>query len=266
MKKDKAIGLFDSGVGGLTVVREIFSLLPEEDILYFGDTAHVPYGSRKPEELISLADKIIGFLIDQGAKYIIFACNTNSSISLGILKEKYPVPMVGMVYPGAREAVQLTSTNRVGVVATEATVRSGAYERAIKSLKSKVVVFSQAAPRLVPLVESGKLDGKEAKEAINEYLSPLRSVNIDTLILGCSHYPFLSTIIYQQMGDSIRLVDPAAATVLEAKRELAQKELLNNSGRKPCFRVFVSGDPLSFQEKASLLGYPIKEIKQVCLD
>jgi glutamate racemase len=265
VKTVRAVGLFDSGVGGLTVVNEIYRALPLESTICFGDSAHVPYGSRSAEELIYLADKIVSFLINQGVKYIIFACNTNSSLSLPILQKRYPIPMIGLVQPGAKWALQVSRNRRVGVIATEATVQSASYERAIKAMDANALVFSQAAPKLVPLIEAGKIDTTETRMAINEYLTSLKKNGIDTLILGCSHYPFLSKIISEELGPEVVLVDPAQATVLEAKADLAARGLLNYfNGQKPQHQFYVSGDPKSFQAGARIfLGESLTRVVKV---
>lgn len=268
MERVRAIGLFDSGLGGLTVVREIYRELPLESTVCFGDSAHVPYGSRTADELIYLADKIVAFLIKQRVKYIIFACNTNSSLSLSILRERYPVPMIGLVQPGAREALKVTRNRRIGVIATEATVQSGSYEKAIKALDKDVLVISQAAPKLVPMIEAGEVDTTGVRAAVKEYLAPLKEAGIDTLILGCSHYPFLSGIICEEMGPEVILVDPARAAVLEAKADLDARGLLNYfNGQKPQRQFYVSGDPESFQAGAGFfLEEPLPLVTKVELD
>jgi len=254
-------------VGGLTVVNELYRELPLESTVCFGDSAHVPYGSRSAEELIYLADKIVSFLIDQGVKYIIFACNTNSSLSLPILQKRYPIPMIGLVQPGAEWALQVSRNRRIGVIATEATVQSASYESAIKAMDANTLVFSQAAPELVPLIEAGKIDTAETRLAIKRYLASLKKNGIDTLILGCSHYPFLSKIISEELGPEVALVDPARATVLEAKADLAARGLLNYfNGQKPQHQFYVSGDPASFQAGASLfLGEALPGVVKVKL-
>lgn len=255
MNNSRAIGLFDSGVGGLTVSRVVNKILPAEAIIYYGDTAHVPYGQRSAEELLGFADKIVSFLAGQGVKYIIFACNTNSALSLPVLAKKYPLPMIGLIKPGVAEALQVTRNGRVGVIATEATVRSGAYEKEIKRQNSSIEVYSQAAPLLVPLVEAGELDTPAVAAAVRQYLAPLRQAGIDTLILGCTHYPFLAGLMAQEIGPGVQLVDPAMSTVREAAGEMSRLGLLSPSGICPEHRFFVSGDPQVFQNIArQILG------------
>ena len=213
-----------------SVAREIFRQLPGESTIYYGDTAHVPYGPRTPEELVGFAEEIITFLVGQGVKYVIFACNTSSSLSLHLVRERFPVPMIGLIIPGAAEAQRKTKNRRVGIIATEATVRSGAYRRALENLDPAVKLFSQAAPRLVPLVESGLAGTAAAREAVRQYLRPLQREDIDTLILGCTHYPFLEEEIREVLGVGVGIVDPAVATVRAAGEDLGYRGLLAGPG------------------------------------
>lgn len=250
MNKSGAIGLFDSGIGGLTVSRVINTILPGEATIYFGDTAHIPYGQRSAGELLGFADKIVSFLAGQGVKFIIFACNTSSALSLPVLSSRYPLPMIGLIQPGVAEALRLTRNRKVGVIATEATVRSGAYENELKKRDSSIEVYSQAAPRLVPLIEAGELDSPAAVEAVNQYLFPLREAGIDTLIFGCTHYPFLARLVADVLGPDVQLVDPAGATVQLAAAEMARLGLLTTGGPCPMHRFFVSGEPQAFREQA----------------
>ncbi len=264
--KNGAIGLFDSGIGGLSVAMEVYRQLPAESTVYFGDTAHVPYGPRSTEELVGFAAQIEAFLEDMGVKYIIFACNTSSSLSLPVLRGRSALQMIGLIEPGAAEALRKTVNCKVGVIATEATVKSQAYEKELKRLDKGVEVFSRAAPGLVPLVEAGKTDTPEAAEAVREYLLPLKKAGIDTLILGCTHYPFLTRLIAGELGPGVRLVDPAAATVREVKKELLRLGLAaaRETAEGHCF--FVSGAPEPFRAVARrFLGRDIGPVKQVVL-
>lgn len=258
MNKYGAIGLFDSGIGGLSVAVEVYRQLPAESTVYYGDTAHVPYGPRSAGELIRFAARIVSFLESQGVKYIIFACNTSSSVSLPVLQERCTVSMIGLIKPGVAEALRKTVNRRVGVIATEATIKSGAYQRELKRLDENVQVFAQAAPRLVPLVEAGKADTREAAGAVREYLAPLKKAGIDTLILGCTHYPFLTRLIAGELGPGVRLVDPASATVREAKEEMLRLGLAAEEPPAAEHRFFVSGDPAAFRTAARrFLGWDI---------
>lgn len=257
----RPLGLFDSGVGGLTVAREVFGLLPCEPVIYFGDTAHVPYGPRPREELLEFARQIISFFVLSNVKYVIFACGTNSSLTLPVMRDLFSVPMIGLIAPGAKEAVDSTRNGRIGLIATEATVKSRAYERAVKSIAPDVSFYAVAAPRLVPLVEAGLFGGEEARRAVFEYARPFKEAGVDTLILGCTHYPFLVPHFRECLGPEVRLVDPARATVLEARREMEALGILNNGGGPPRHSYFVSGDPEAFKRTAEKLGFSIEDVQ-----
>ncbi|MCG9968719.1 glutamate racemase [Pelotomaculum terephthalicicum JT] len=266
MNNGGAIGLFDSGIGGLTVFREVNRILPNESVVYYGDTAHVPYGSRSFEELIYFAGRIVAYLVEQKIKYVIFACNTSSALSLPVLKKIYSLPMMGLVQPGAAEALRLTRNRKAGVIATEVTIKTRAYEKALKALDGNVEVVSLAAPLLVPLVETGDPNTQPAAAVVRESLAPLRGAGIDTLILGCTHYPFLKGLIASEMGPEVRLVDPAGATVRSAAKEMAGLGLLAAGGAVPAHRFVVSGDPEAFREKARLfMGSDIGPVARVAL-
>ncbi|MBC9783007.1 glutamate racemase [Heliobacterium chlorum] len=270
MIRCQPIGVFDSGVGGFTVAREVFRQLPGEEILYFADTAHVPYGPRPADELIRFAFEIVTFLISEGAKLILVACNTSSSLALDLLQERFSVPIVGVVNPGAEEAVSVSKNGRIGVLATEATIRKGAHAQRIFELNGRAKVFGQACPRFVPLVETGSYLGSEARQASREYLTPLLEKNIDTIILGCTHYPFLEPIIRDTIGEEIALVDPACQTVAQGK-ELIEKGIVSPRDPrlgKPRHRFYVSGDPQAFIRVGSPLigGRLLSDVQQVCLD
>ncbi|MDN5347252.1 MAG: glutamate racemase [Clostridia bacterium] len=253
MLPEQPIGIFDSGVGGLTVAAEVFRQLPEERIIYFGDTAHVPYGSKKVEELKTYADQIVGFLIARGAKAIIDACNTTSAVALPFLRQKYSLPIVGVIEPGVEEAVKASRNKRIGVIATEATVASEAHKKASKTMAPESQVFLQACPRLVPLIEGGKVSGEEVKQAVEEYLAPLLAEGIDTLILGCTHYPFLEPLIREIVGPGLKLIDPAAATVRKLREILAKAGALCRGHGSKTHDFFVSGDPQAFSRVGKAL-------------
>lgn len=241
----RPIGLFDSGIGGITVFEQVKRILPYESVVYFGDSANVPYGGRLVSELVALGDRIIRFLLSKKVKLVLFACNTSSSVSIGILRERYPVPMIGLVEPGARMAVAATRNGKVGLIATEATVKSNSYPKAVAAIAPEVRVFSRAAPALVPLVEAGKVDTPEAEEALNVYLGPLKEAGVDTLILGCTHYPFFNPLISRILGPEVVLIDPAEATTIEARKELVKRGTLADKG-KVKYEFYVSGDPEKF--------------------
>ena len=267
MHDNRPIGLFDSGLGGLTVFREVNRILPSESVIYFGDTAHVPYGSRPTGELIELADRIVAYLIGQGVKYIIFACNTSSALSLAVLQQKYQLPMLGIIEPGAAEAMRLTRNKRVGVIATVATTKSEAYNKALGRMDREIQVFSHAAPLLVPLVEAVEPPPDKGLAIVKESLIPWQDTGIDTLLLGCTHYPFLAEMIAGQLASGVTLVDPAEATVRLAAKEMAAGRLLAEAGNRPSYRFVVSGQPEDFRYKAELLtgGLP-GEVERVAID
>ena len=205
-----AIGVFDSGLGGLTVVRQLRTRYPNERIIYYGDTLRVPYGDKKPEELIHLADRITEFLIGQGAGLIIDACNTTSALAIDFLQDKYgeQAEILGVVNPGAARAARVTR-RKVGLLATEATVASGAYQNRILSRNEHIEVTTRACPRLVPFIEAGDLESYMVREALEAYLEPLLSEGVDALIMGCTHYPFLQPLIEELTGGTLELIDPA---------------------------------------------------------
>ncbi|MEW6572789.1 MAG: glutamate racemase [Bacillota bacterium] len=262
MGDQRPIGLFDSGIGGITVFEQVRRILPYESVVYFGDNANVPYGGRPVTELVALGDRIIRFLLGKKVKIVIFACNTSSSVSIGVLQERYPVPMIGLVEPGARMAVAATRNRKIGLIATEATVKSESYPQAVASIAPDVRVFSQPAPALVPLVEAGKVETPEAEDALNVYLRPLKEAGIDTLILGCTHYPFFNPLISRILGPEVVLVDPAEATTVEARRELAKRGILAGKG-KVTHQFFVSGCPEEFNRLAELFSpHPLPPAKK----
>ncbi len=247
------IGIFDSGVGGLTVVKHVLVSLPGVPVLYFGDTAHVPYGGRAPEEIISFGDQIVSFLLGLGAGIIVAACNTSSSISLPVLRRKYNVPFLGVVEPGVRAALRVTRSLRIGVLATAATVQSGAYLRCFRALNPEARVFLQACPLFVPFVEAGMLTGPEVREAARSYLAPLLEAGVDTIILGCTHYPFLMPVLAEIAGPEVFLVDPAEETVRELVGLYAELAGGLPPPSRARHRFFASGPVDSFYTVGRLL-------------
>ncbi|HZK43473.1 MAG TPA: glutamate racemase [Syntrophomonadaceae bacterium] len=267
MGKNNPIGIFDSGVGGLTVVKSLIERLPQEKFIYFGDTINVPYGNKTEDQLFSYAYSIIDFLIESDAKALIVACGTHSSITLPKLSQEYVLPMLGVVKPGADAAVKASKTGKIGVLATSATVNSLAFTKAIKSLNSECEVLETACPKFVPLVEAGNLEGADTKSAIEEYIEPLLNKGIDTLILGCTHYPFLSKAIKDYIGEEVILVDPSFATIEELKKLLIESNLLNDNEQKAKREFYVSGNDESFYNVGNLLlGNMIEKVSKVNLD
>jgi glutamate racemase len=259
----KSIGVFDSGVGGLTVTREIAKFLPYENIVYFGDTARVPYGIKSKQTIIKFSLENILFLLKQDVKIIVVACNTSSSVALPILRRHFKIPIIGVISPGIKEAIYATRNNRIGVIATKATVNSGAYERQIKRLNPKIKVFNQACPLLVPLAEEGWLNDKATLDIANHYLKPLKKANIDTLILGCTHYPLLKKVFKKILGKSVRLIDSAQQVALEAKEVLASEGMLNRK-RNPKYLFYVSDELQQFKKLAkNFLGKDIENLRKV---
>jgi len=253
----RPIGMFDSGVGGLTVMKEFRKLLPNENILYFADTAHVPIGDRSKEELVFFVRQILDFLQEQDMKAAIFACNTTSALVLNRVKEDYPFPMVGTIRAGAKEAVRQTRNKRIGVIATNNTVKSHAFASFIQMEDVNYHAIELGCPKLVPLIEAGKADGEEVRAAVAEYLHTMQEQQVDTLILGCTHYPFLAPVIAEMAGDTMHIVDPALETSKEMAGILREKGLLNESGVPGTARFYASGDPEAFRRSANLLlpGY-----------
>jgi len=258
----RAIGIFDSGVGGLTVYKEIMRLLPEEDLLYLGDTARVPYGTKSAEIVKQYALEAGSFLVDQGVKLLVVACNTASAVALPALREKFQLPVIGVIEPGARRAA-CSRTGRIGVIGTEATIASGRYKEAITALLPAAEVFSLACPLLVPLAEEGWTENQVAQLAVREYLAPLKLNNIDTLVLGCTHYPLLRNVLQQELGAGVTLVDSAeetAATVAELFRQqgLARPQ---SGGRRA---YYVTDVPTRFVRVGQgFLGHELSHVQQV---
>lgn len=259
----KAIGVFDSGVGGLTVVKELIRQLPGEDIIYFGDTARVPYGIKSKETVIRFSIENILFLLKQDVKLICVACNTVSSLALPAIKNHFRVPIVGVISPAVREAVYATQNKRIGVIGTRGTIRSRAYESEISQLDAKIKVTSAACPLFVPFAEEGWLKGNAVLEVAQEYLKPIKSARCDTVILGCTHYPLLKPVIRQVLGSGVNLIDSAKQVGVEVKNILDNEGMLNGSGigRR---RFFVSDNPEWFSGLAkSFLGGLAKDVKKV---
>lgn len=258
-------GLFDSGVGGLTVARQIFQKLPQLKIIYYGDTARVPYGGKSVAELIYLADIITGFLIEQGAQVIIDACNSTSAVALEHLQAKYQVPVLGVIEPGVKAALAATQNGKIGLIATEATIKSGMYVRKIKEAESGVEVFSQACPGFVPLIEQGEVDSPRLKDLAREYLKPLKEQGIDTLILGCTHYPFISKVLAEILGPQVILVDPAIETVNVLTELVNSLGNLSQACATPEHHFYTSGEAEHFRKIASMLlpRYPLKKVDKL---
>jgi len=243
----KPIGIFDSGVGGLTVFKAIRKAFPEEDLIYFGDTARVPYGPKSPNTIIEYSVQNARFLLQHGIKTLIVACNTSASVALPHLMQLTDIPIIGVIAPGSDEAVRSTRNKRIGVIGTEGTVRSAAYTSAIKALCPDAEVYSQACPLFVPIVEEGWQNHQIASQIATEYLEALREKEIDTLVLGCTHYPLLSDTIAKVMGSSVKLVDSAEA-IAQYLRTLIPEEHDGISGKDT---YYVSDNETKFAQIAS---------------
>jgi len=240
------VGIFDSGIGGLTVAHEIIRQLPHERLIYFGDTARVPYGPKSPDTVRRYSREIASFLQGEGVKAIVIACNTATAHALPILRQELPLPVIGVVEPGARAAMRATRSGHVGVIGTAGTVKSGAYERAIRDIDPGVRITVRACPLFVPLIEEGWTDSEVTRLVAREYLEPLAAAAVDTLVLGCTHYPLLKPLIAEVMGPDVRLIDSAAETAAEAARVLADRGLESPDAGDGAHRFVASDDPLQF--------------------
>jgi glutamate racemase len=229
MSNPRPIGVFDSGIGGLTVVKALRDRLPNETIVYLGDTARLPYGPKSPETVQRYALELAYMLMQKDAKALVVACNTVSSVALPLLTRKFPVPVIGVIEPGARAALQATRNQHVGVIGTRATIRSGAYEKVLRATNTNVRVTSRACPLLVPLIEEGLLDDDVTDRVIVRYLEPLLADGIDTLVLGCTHYPLLSVAIARALAREITLVDSAENCATAVRQTLDQQSLLSRT-------------------------------------
>lgn len=224
------IGIFDSGLGGLTVVREVIRQLPDERIIYFGDTARVPYGPKSPETVRRYSREIAEFLMSEDVKAIIVACNTATAHALPVLQAEFDLPVIGVVEPGARAAVAASRRGELGVIGTAGTIGSGAYERAIRQIAPNAHIMARACPLFVPLVEEGWLDTDATRLIAREYLAPMKAAHVDTLVLGCTHYPLLKPLLADMLGPDVVLIDSAQETAAEAGRVLESRGLLAPSG------------------------------------
>ncbi len=254
------IGVFDSGIGGLTVVKALQQVLPGESLVYLGDTAHVPYGNKSAATVTSLSLANLKFLLSKQVKLVVVACNTSTAVSLPVLQRATVVPVIGVIEPGARAAVEATRSHRIGVIGTVGTIESGAYQRAVKRLEPKAKIFEQACPLLVPLAEEGWTDHAVARRVLEEYLEPLKKAKVDTLILGCTHYPLFKTLIQRVMGRSVKIVDSAQATAHVVREVLGTSS--PSSPSSPSF--FVTDVPRQFERLGrTFLGRPVRPVRVV---
>ncbi len=264
--KHLPIGIFDSGLGGLTVFKAIQKELPHERIVYFGDTARIPYGTKSPDTIVRYSRQIIRFFRKaEKVKCVVVACNTSSAWALGTVRKEFTFPILGVIEPGAFTAVEVTRNGRIGVIGTEGTVASRAYEKAIHHLMPKAKVFSRACPLFVPLVEEGKLTGPLPEMVAREYLRPLLKSGIDTLVLGCTHYPLLKRTLAKVVGKRVRIVDSAEETARSLRRNLETHGVeLNGRGGS---RFFVSDLSRKFKEQAQrFLGRHISKVEKIFIE
>jgi glutamate racemase len=260
----RAIGVFDSGVGGLTVLHECLVNLPNEDFVYLGDTANFPYGPRELGEVRRLAFAATRSLVEMGVKLIVVACNSATSAALGQLQASFTTPMVGVVMPGARAAVQATRNRRVGILATSATIRSNAYQSALQSLDAGLEVFGVACPRLAPLIQNGDVFSEEIEGAAREGVAPLKAAAVDAVILGCTHYPLITPMLRRLMGPQVALINSAEEIAREVGEILQRRGSGNRAQREGEYRFFASGDPEEFREVgARFLQLPIREVGRI---
>jgi glutamate racemase len=263
-KSMKPIGIFDSGIGGLTVLKAIQHEVPRENLVYFGDTAHVPYGTKSKETITKFSIDNVRFLQNFDVKMVVVACNTATSLSLDILKASFSMPIIGVIEPGAKQAVTSTRNGRIGVIGTKATIGSGSYEACLKNLEPSLKVYSQACPLFVPLVEEGWLDGEIVTKVARTYLEPLKAFGIDTLILGCTHYPLLSSVIQKTVGAGVRLVNSAEETAREVRALMDRISLRAKASDSAVTRFYVSDEPEQFRVLGErFLGRSIHSVAKV---
>lgn len=246
---NKSIGVFDSGLGGLTAVKQIISELPDENIIYFGDTGRVPYGTRSKDTILKYTRGDIRFLKTFDVKVIVIACGTASSAALPAIKNEFDIPIVGVIDAAVYAAVRATKNKKIGVIGTSGTIKSREYEKQIMEYDSKMQVFSKACPMFVPLVENGYFDSPVTKLIVEEYLESIRAKGVDTLILGCTHYPLLEKVIREYMGDGVELINSGAEVAKYLKKKLTNEDMLHEGGIDGAqYRYYVSDDISGFEE------------------
>ena len=260
------IGVIDSGVGGLTVAKEVMRQLPNEKIIYLGDTARCPYGPRSRQEVKRFTWELTTFLLEKNIKMLVIACNTATAAALDEIRKELPIPVIGVINPGARAAIKRTKNYRVGIIGTIGTVKSGAYEKALKSLNSRLFVTSHACPKFVPLVESGEYKGAIAERIVDESLKPLLEQNLDTLILGCTHYPLLEPLVKEVMGEKVHVISSGDETAREISAILQYNDLLDTCEEEPIHEYYTTGSKWIFSKIASeWLGTSIDNVNKIKL-
>jgi glutamate racemase len=264
MGDNRPIGVFDSGIGGLTVVRELIHRLPGESIVYFGDTARVPYGPKSPATVTRYSEEAAAFLLSRDVKLIVIACNTATAHAGQQLAQQLAVPVIGVIEPGARAAVGATRTGRVGVIGTAGTIRSGAYDLAVRQRLEGARVYAQPCPLFVPLVEEGLAGHAAARLVAQDYLRPLQEMDVDVVILGCTHYPALRELIADIVGDGVRLVDSATETALDVAATLDRLDLRRTSLEPPSYTFVASDAPLRFRDVGrAFVGDVLRDVEHV---
>lgn len=261
-KKLYSIGMFDSGIGGLTVMQKVREALPQENIVYFGDTARIPYGSKSRETLIRYSIESSIFLFEQNIKVLVIACNTAASAAMSKLCSVFNIPIIGVIEPGAAKAVSVTRNQRIAVLGTKATVQSEAYRKEIIRLQPAASVFSIACPLFVPFVEEGMVDHPCTRAIVKEYLAPLKGQGIDTAVLGCTHYPLLRHLIQEELGEDVTLVDSASTCAERVSETLRSQSLAAPAQASVKYRYFVSDDPEKFRLSAEkIFGHAIPHVE-----
>lgn len=264
---NRPIGVFDSGIGGLTVAKEIFHLLPNESVIYFGDTARVPYGPKSPATVLRYSREAAAFLLSKDIKMLVIACNTATAHAAEALADEMSIPVIGVVEPGARAAAARTKTGRIGVIGTAGTIASGAYDLAVRRLVDDARVYAQPCPLFVPLIEEGWQEQAATRLVAERYLTPLHEVDVDVLILGCTHYPLIAPVIQEILGPNVALVDSAHETALEVREVLAAQDALRTEKSAPLHAFFASDSPMRFREVGRrFLGEKVDEVEKVVVE
>lgn len=267
MGDTRPIGIFDSGVGGLTVVSELIKLLPGESIIYFGDTARVPYGTKSAEVVQRFAFQDASFLNQKNIKILVVACHTASSVALELLKDKFSIPVLGVVDPGIEAALKATKNERIGIIGTRGTILSGTYPNRLKSRSQNIEIISTPCSLFVPLAEEGWLDGEVTFQIASIYLEPLKEKNIDTLILGCTHYPLLKSVIREVLGENVVLIDSAEETAKAIRRQLFENKIETSESGVSTHQFYVSDIPHRFREVGErFLGKKLESLTQVDIE
>ena len=260
---NQSIGVFDSGLGGLTVLKSLEKILPGESFLYFGDTAHVPYGTRSNKTVIRYSIDIVRFLAEEKVKLIVIACNTASSIALNVLRESYQIPILGVVEPVIRKSIETTKSGTVGIIGTRATIQSKAYFQKFKSMSPGIRVIDQACPLFVPLIEEGWENSAVAESIAKEYLNNMIKTKMDTLVLGCTHYPILNQTLTRVLPENVRMISSGEPVALEVRQYLARRNMLATAGRR-VEKIYVTDYPQQFNQLGSrFLGRPLGSVEQV---